>query len=61
MKPWHQVVTPRKDLREGRPIDASEFAIHLQHVVGGTAPSSGGACSRIWAPTPTGGQWCVPL
>jgi len=39
MKPWHQVVTPRKDLREGKPLDASEFAIHLQQVKAGTAPS----------------------
>ncbi|MDQ6876294.1 MAG: DUF499 domain-containing protein [Candidatus Dormibacteraeota bacterium] len=38
MKPWHQVVTPRKDLREGKPLDASEFAIHLQQVKAGTAP-----------------------
>lgn len=39
MKPWHQVVTPRKDLREGKPLDASEFAIHLHQVVRGTAPT----------------------
>jgi hypothetical protein len=39
MKPWHQVVTPRKDLREGKPLDASEFAIHLHQVVRGTAPA----------------------
>ena len=38
MKPWHQVVTPRKDLRDGKPLDASEFAIHLHQVVRGTAP-----------------------
>ena len=25
-KPWYKVVEPREDLREGRPLDASEFA-----------------------------------
>ena len=29
LKPWYQVVTPREDLRENRPLDASEFAVHL--------------------------------
>jgi hypothetical protein len=37
-KPWQQVVTPRKDLRDGKPLDASEFAIHLNQVVRGVAP-----------------------
>jgi predicted AAA+ superfamily ATPase len=32
LKPWYQVVTPREDLRENRPMDASEFAVHLDHI-----------------------------
>jgi hypothetical protein len=32
LKPWYQVVTPREDLCEGRPLDASEFAVHLDHI-----------------------------
>src|SRR3989442_808286 len=32
LKPWYQVVTPREDLRENRPLDASEFAVHLDHI-----------------------------
>ena len=32
LKPWYQVVTPREDLREGKPLDASEFAVHLDHI-----------------------------
>ena len=32
LKPWFHVVTPREDLRSGRPLDASEFAVHLEHV-----------------------------
>ena len=32
LKPWYQVVTPREDLRDGRPMDASEFAVHLDHI-----------------------------
>ena len=38
LKPWYNVVVPRKDLREGKPLDASEFAVHLDHVRNGTAP-----------------------
>ena len=32
LKPWFEVVKPREDLREGRPLDASEFAVHLDQV-----------------------------
>lgn len=32
MKPWYKVVTPREDLREGKPLDASEFAVHLDQI-----------------------------
>ena len=38
LKPWYKVVTPREDLLEGRPLDASEFAVHLDRVRQGTAP-----------------------
>lgn len=37
LKPWYHVVTPREDLRENRPLDASEFAVHLDHVRHGRA------------------------
>lgn len=37
MKPWYKVATPREDLREGRPLDAAEFAVHLDHVRDGRA------------------------
>ena len=39
LKPWYKVVTPREDLREGKPLDASEFAVHLDQVRDGRAPS----------------------
>jgi predicted AAA+ superfamily ATPase len=39
LKPWHTLVTPREDLREGRPLDAAEFAVHLDKVRDGTAPA----------------------
>lgn len=29
LKPWYIVVAPREDLRENQPLDASEFAVHL--------------------------------
>ncbi len=38
MEPWYKVVTPRREVREGRSFDPSEFAIHLEQVVAGTAP-----------------------
>lgn len=38
LKPWYNIVTPREDLVEGKPLDASEFAVHLDHVHAGTAP-----------------------
>src|SRR5688500_16612792 len=37
-QPWFKVVTPREDLREGKPLDASEFAVHLDHVRENRAP-----------------------
>ncbi len=38
LKPWYKVATPREDLREGKPLDASEFAVHLDDVRLGRAP-----------------------
>ncbi len=39
LKPWYKVVTPREDLRESKPLDASEFAVHLDQVRDGRAPA----------------------
>lgn len=38
MEPWYKVTQPRKELREGRSLDPSEFAVHLEQIVSGTAP-----------------------
>ena len=38
MEPWYKIVIPRQELREGRSLDPSEFAVHLEQVVAGTAP-----------------------
>jgi hypothetical protein len=38
MEPWYKVATPRKEVREGRSFNPDEFAIHLEQVIGGTAP-----------------------
>ena len=38
MDPWYKVVEPRKEVREGRSFNPDEFAIHLEQVVGGSAP-----------------------
>ena len=38
LTPWYKLVEPREDLREGKPIDASEFAVHLDQVREGRGP-----------------------
>src|SRR6185437_4156645 len=37
-KPWYKVATPREDLRDDKPLDASEFAVHLEQVRDKRAP-----------------------
>lgn len=39
LRPWRHVVTPREDLRDGKPLDAAEFAVHLDQVRDGKAPA----------------------
>lgn len=38
LQPWYKVAIPREDLRDGKPLDASEFAVHLDHVRDRRAP-----------------------
>lgn len=38
MDAWYRVVSPRKEVREGRSFDPDEFAIHLEQVLAKTAP-----------------------
>jgi predicted AAA+ superfamily ATPase len=38
LKPWYKTATPREDLREDKPLDASEFAVHLDQVRDKRAP-----------------------
>jgi len=51
LKPWYQVATPREDLRKGQPLDASEFAIHLDQVMDGRAPRDYREPERFFART----------
>ena len=39
MDPWYRMVTPRKEVREGRSFNPDEFAIALDQVVDGRAPA----------------------
>jgi predicted AAA+ superfamily ATPase len=39
VEPWYKVVQPREEVREGRSFNPDEFAIALEQVVAGTAPS----------------------
>lgn len=40
LKPWYKIegLTPREYLRQNRPLDASEFAVNLDHVRENHAP-----------------------
>ncbi|MCA9442605.1 MAG: ATP-binding protein, partial [Candidatus Omnitrophica bacterium] len=38
LKPWYDVVKPREDLCQGKPLDAAEFAVHLDQIRDGRAP-----------------------
>lgn len=51
LKPWHQVALPREDLRKGVPLDAAEFAIHLDQVMDGRAPLNYVEPERFFART----------
>ncbi len=51
LKPWYKVVTPREDLREGKPLDAAEFAVHLDDVRNGSAPPDYQEPDRFFART----------
>ncbi len=37
LKPWHDVINPREDLRKNQALDASEFAVHLDQIREGKA------------------------
>jgi hypothetical protein len=41
LKPWYKIegLIPREDLREGKPLDAAEFAVNLEQIIKGTAPA----------------------
>ncbi len=51
LKPWYKVVTPREDLREGKPLDAAEFAVHLDDVRNNCAPADYQKPDRFFART----------
>ena len=38
LEPWYRVVSPRKEVREGRSFNPDEFAIALEQIVARTAP-----------------------
>ncbi len=42
MDPWYKIVTPSKEVREGRSFSPDEFAIALEQVVAKTAPEDTG-------------------
>lgn len=38
LTPWYRVAVPREDLRRRTPLDAAQFAVHLDQVAAGEAP-----------------------
>lgn len=38
LTPWYKVAVPREDLRKKQPLDAAQFAVHLDKVASGEAP-----------------------
>lgn len=51
LKPWYDVVKPREDLREGKALDASDFAVHLDQVRDGHAHDDYQKPDRFFAKT----------
>ncbi len=51
LTPWYKVATPREDLRRRAPLDAAQFAVHLDHVVAGDAPPEYCEAERFLART----------
>ena len=51
IKPWRQVINPREDLCSGKPLDASEFAVHLDQVRDHRAPADYQDPKRFFART----------
>ena len=51
LQPWYKVATPREDLRKGLPLDASEFAVHLDQVVDEVAPIDYRDATRLFSRT----------
>lgn len=51
LTPWYKVATPREDLRKRAPLDAAQFAVHLDQVVSGEAPPEYGEAERFLART----------
>ena len=51
LKPWYSTILPREDLRQGKPLDAAEFAVHLDHVRDGKAPKDYQEAERFFERT----------
>ena len=50
MEPWYEVVLPRQEMREGRSLDPSEFAVHLEQVAAGRVPRFQGVTAALRPP-----------
>ena len=53
LRPWYKIVTPREDLREGKPFDAPQSAVHLDQAHEGRASADYQKPERFSAPHPS--------
>jgi Protein of unknown function (DUF499) len=51
LKPWYRVSRPHEDLRQRHPLDAGQFAVHLDKVASGDAPPDYANAERFFART----------
>jgi predicted AAA+ superfamily ATPase len=51
LTPWYKNATPREDLRKRAPLDAAQFAVHLDQVFAGDAPPEYSDAERFLART----------
>src|SRR5512135_909664 len=51
LDPWYKIVTPRKEVREGRSFNPDEFAIHLEQVAANIGPEDYREPAKFFART----------
>ena len=62
LDPWYKIVTPRREVREGRSFNPDEFAIALEQVIAGqTFQASTNANKIARSLVGPSAPWCVAV